>query len=137
MKISLKSFLIASWALLIGGIFHSLSDLLSPATDERIEVMNQMKVLTSEVLGSEFNMLSFFQGFSLMMGLLTFGYGALNVLIIKSFRDNGVPHSILVFNTIITLMCVILSIKYFFIIPIILTAIPFIGFSISLITKKK
>lgn len=137
MKIKLISFKIASWALLLGGIFHSLSDILSPMTPERIEIMTKMRSLSSHVLGTEFNMLSFFKGFSFMMGLLTFGYGALNVVIVKSFKNTDIPNRILILNTIITLMCLVISVKYFFLIPIILTAIPFIGFSISLLTKNR
>jgi|GEM_PF-1686617 len=135
MKIASKSFAIASWSLLFGGIFHSLSDLLSPNTPEKIKIMAEMKALTSQVLGSEFNMFSFFQGFSLMMGLLIFGYGALNVMFLKHNSQKNLPWNILVLNTIITLVCVIISIQYFFFIPIILTGIPFVGFFISLITN--
>jgi len=35
MKITLKSFKIASWALVVGGLIHSLADLLSPTTPEK------------------------------------------------------------------------------------------------------
>jgi len=80
MKITLISYKIAGWALVLGGILHSLSDLLAPETPERNEIIRQMKEMTIQVLGSESNMFSFFQGFSFMMGLLLFGYGALNLL---------------------------------------------------------
>ncbi len=137
MNLKTKSFNIASWSLAFGGLFHSFSDLLSPKTTERIEIMNQMKALTSHILDTEFNMLSFFQGFSLMMGLLTFAYGTINVMLLKSYKDIEIPNNILILNTLVTLVCLILSIQYFFIIPIVLTGIPFLGYLTALIAKKR
>jgi len=137
MKITLISFKIASLALLLGGIFHSLSDLLSPETPERNKIILQMKAITNQIFGTEFNMFSFFQGFSLMMGLLLFGYGALNLLILKNNQQADIPSNILILNIIITLVSVILSVKYFFIVPIAITSIAFLGFLISFITKIK
>jgi len=135
MKVTSMSYKIASWALVLGGVLHSLSDLLSPDTPERNEIMLQMKEITSQIFGTEFNMLSFFQGFSLMMGLLLFGYGALNLLILKNNQQADIPSNILILNIIVTLVTVMLSVKYFFIVPIVLTSIAFVGFSISFIAK--
>lgn len=135
MKITSMSFKIASWMLLLGGILHSLSDLLSPETPERNEIILQMKAITSQVFGTKFSMFSFFQGFSLMMGLLLFGYGALNLLILKNNQQADIPSNILILNIIITLVCVMLSVKYFFIVPIAITSIAFVGFLIAFITK--
>ena len=133
----MMSYKIASWALVLGGLVHSIADLTSPKTAEQIEFMNQMKKFTGQVLGTEFNMFSFFQGFSLTMGLLLIGYGALNVLILKNNQKEDLPTNILTLNILVTLVSVMLSIKYFFIIPTILTSIPFVGFIISFISKIK
>jgi len=70
-----------------------------------------------------------------MMGLLLIGYGALNILILKNNQQADVPTNIITLNIIITFVSVILSIKYFFFIPTILTSIPLLGFLISFITK--
>jgi len=135
MKITMISFKIASWNLLLGGIIHSVTDLLSPKTAKQIEYTNRMKEFTGQALGTEFNVFSFFQGFSLMMGLFLIGYGALNLLILKNNQQAQLPSNILILNIIISLVSVILSIKYFFIIPTILVGIPLLGFSISYLTK--
>lgn len=136
MKVSILSFKIASWTLIVGGIIHTVSDLATPKTAEMNVLALQMREFTAEIMDSEINMLSFHQGFSLMMGLLLFGYGALNLLIQKNNQKAQLPSNILVLNIIISLIGVALSINYFFIVPILLTGIPLIGFSISLLTKN-
>lgn len=137
MRITMISFKIASWTLLLGGILHTVSDLLSPETPERNAIISQMKELTGIALGTEFNMYSFFQGFSLTMGLLLFGFGALNILILKNNQGAHLPSNILVLNIIVSLIALTISLNYFFIIPIILTGIPFLGYLISFVTRKK
>jgi len=135
MKLTLISYKIASWTLLLGGILHTLSDLLTPETPERTEIIRQMEVLPVQVLGTESNIFSFFQGFSLMMGLLLIGYGAINLFILKNNRQAALPSNILLLNSAICLVGVLVSVKYFFIIPILLTGIPFLGFLISYLAK--
>ena len=135
MKATLRSFKIASWALLIGGMIHTIADLFSPSTPQKEEILNQMKAFNGQVLGTTFDLASFFQGFSLMMGLLLIGYGAINVLLLKNNQGSALPTNILILNIIITFVTVLISIKYFFIIPVILTSIPFVGYLISFITK--
>lgn len=137
MKISLISYKIASCTLVLGGIIHTLSEVLAPETPERIEIIKKMETLNSQILGTNFNMFLFFQGFSFMMGLLLFGYGLLNLFILKNIQQEEIPLNILITNTAITFTAVILSVKYFFIIPILLTSIPFLGYLISLITKNQ
>ncbi len=95
-----------------------------------------MKDLTFQMLGTEANIFYFYQGFSLMMGTLLIGYGLLNILILKNNQQSNLPSNILILNIIISLVSVIISIKYFFIVPIAFTGIPFLGFMISLSTKK-
>jgi hypothetical protein len=136
MKITIISYKIASWTLLLGGIIHTLSDLLSPSTPERDEIVLQMKAFTGSILGTQFNLFGFFQGFSFMMGLFLFGYGTLNVLLLKNNASQPIPSNILICNIIISFVGVMLSINYFFLIPVLLTGIPFLGFLTSFVTKK-
>lgn len=135
MKVASIGYKIASWTLVLGGILHTLSDLLSPSTPERKEIILQMNQLTGEILGTSFSMFDFFQGFSLMMGLLLFGYGAINILILQNLQKEVVPINIVALNVLITFICVVLSYKYFFVLPIVLTSIAFLGYTTSLIYK--
>ena len=136
MKIEKISSKIASWSLVFVGIGHTITDLTSPKTPSQNDFIIKMKEFPIEVLGSNATIFSFHQGFSLMMGLLLFGYGLLNILILRNNKALSIPTNIVTFNIIICLTCLALSIKYFFIVPILFTGIAFLGFTISLITKR-
>ena len=137
MKVEKISTKIASWSLIFVGVGHTITDLTSPKTALQNDFIIKMKEFPIEVLGSETNIFSFHQGFSLMMGLLLFGYGLLNVLILRSNRAIPIPPNIIILNIIVCLISLLLSIKYFFIVPILFTSIAFLGFTISLISKMK
>jgi len=137
MKVQKISSKIASWSLIFVGVGHTITDLTSPKTALQNDFIIKMKEFPIEVLGSETNIFSFHQGFSLMMGLLLFGYGLLNILILKSNRAIPTPPNIIILNIIVCLISLLLSIKYFFIVPILCTGIAFLGFTISLISKLK
>ena len=137
MKVEKISSKIASWSLIFVGVGHTITDLTSPKTALQNDFIIKMKEFPIEVLGSETNIFSFHQGFSLMMGLLLFGYGLLNVLILRSNRAIPIPPNIIILNIIVCLISLLLSIKYFFIVPILFTSIAFLGFTISLISKLK
>ncbi len=137
MKITVVSNKIASWSLLLIGIGHTITYLTSTNTVEQDEIVRQMEMFTFQLLGAEANVFSFYQGFSLMMGLLLFGYGALNLLILNTNKDDRLPVTILILNVFISLVSVILSVNYFFIVPVVFTSIALFGFSIALITKNR
>ena len=137
MKNAPLSYKIASWTLLLGGIIHTTADLLAPKTAQQKEFLLQMEKFTGQLFGTEFNLFSFHQGFSLMMGLLLFGYGALNLLILRNTPQTLLPYDILLFNVIVSLVAVTLSIQFFFLIPVVLTGVPFLGFTIALFTRIK
>ena len=137
MRITLISYKIASWSLLIVGFGHTITYLTAPKTLEQNDMIITMKDMTFQMLGTEANIFSFYQGFSLMMGILLIGYGLLNILILKNNKQLNLASNILILNIIISLVSLILSVKYFFIVPIIFTSIPLVGFIISLSTKNK
>lgn len=137
MKIEKISSKIASWSLIFVGIGHTITDLTSPKTESQNDFIIKMKEFPIEVLGSEINIFSFHQGFSLMMGLLLFGYGLLNILIFRNNQTSPIPTNIIILNIIICVISFILSIKYFFIVPIVFTGIALLGFAISLIIKLR
>jgi hypothetical protein len=137
MKVEKISSKIASWSLIFVGIGHTITDLTSPKTESQNDFIIKMKEFPLEVLGSETNIFSFHQGFSLMMGLLLFGYGLLNILILRNNQESSIPTNIIIFNIIICVISFVLSIKYFFIVPIVFTGISLLGFAISLIIKLR
>lgn len=131
------SYKIASWALILVGIGHTITDLVGPKTKLQNDFIIKMKAFPIEIAGSKTNIYSFHQGFSIMMGLLLLSYGIINLLIIKNNQTQSLQTNFIVLNIITCFITVILSIKYFFIVPIIFTSIAFVGFTISLIIKLK
>ena len=137
MKVEKISSKIASWSLIFVGIGHTITDLTSPKSETQIDFIQKMKEFPIEIMGTETNIFSFHQGFSLMMGLLLFGYGLLNILILRNNQASSIPTNIIIFNIIICVISFVLSIKYFFIVPIVFTGISLLGFTISLIIKLR
>ncbi len=136
MEMRLRSYRVASWSLVLGGIGHTVADLTTPQTAAQSKLILEMKAFVVQILGGTANVFSFYQGFSLMMGLLLFGYGTLNLLLLKNNGQAPLPTNILLLNCLITLISVVLSIQYFFIVPIVLTGIALLGYSVSILTQK-
>ena len=137
MKVEKISSKIGSWSLIFVGIGHTITDLTSPKSETQIDFIQKMKEFPIEIMGTETNIFSFHQGFSLMMGLLLFGYGLLNILILRNNQASSIPTNILILNILICVISFVLSIKYFFIVPIVFTGIALLGFAISLIIKLR
>lgn len=137
MNVNKISGTIASWSLMLVGLGHTITDLTSPKTALQNDFILKMKAFPIEIAGTHSNIFSFHQGFSLMMGLLLFGYGLLNLLIVKNNQTSGIPNNIVILNVIVCLISLILSIQYFFIVPIVFTAIAFLGYMISLTVNFK
>ena len=137
MNVKKTSSKIASWSLILVGIGHTITDLTSTKSETQIDFIQKMKEFPIEIMGTETNIFSFHQGFSLMMGLLLFGYGLLNILILRNNQESSIPTNIIIFNIIICVISFVLSIKYFFIVPIVFTGISLLGFAISLIIKLR
>jgi len=136
MKTSLVSYKIASWSFLVIGFGHTITYLTAPNTPEQNELITTMKALNFNMIGVDANIFSFYTGFSLMMGLLLIGYGLINLLMLNNNQQSRLPINMLILNIIISFFSVVISLKYFFLIPVIFTSIPFIGYSISLSTRK-
>jgi len=137
MKVDKISSKIAGWSLVFLGVGHTITYLTSPKTTLQNEFMTKMKEFSVEILGSKISIFSFQEGFSLIMGLLLFGYGLLNIFILRNNKTEFIPINIVILNVVICLVSFLLSIKYFFIVPIVFTGIAFLGFTISLISKLK
>lgn len=137
MKISKISYKIASWSLIVVGIGHLLTDLTQPKTPIQMEFILKMKEFQFELLGTQSDAFSFHQGYSIMMGIFLFAYGLLNLFIVKNITKAPTPLNILILNSSLCFVAHLVSLKYFFIIPIICTGVAFIGFSTAIFTQNK
>lgn len=130
------SYKIACWAFIVIGVGHIATDLLSPKTHEQIEYIHAMKEFSINLLGTETNIYSLFQGFSIIMGLLFVSYGLINLFFLQNHKKNLVAKNIILLNILISLACMLLSLKYLFIVPITLTGLAFLAFTFSYINRK-
>lgn len=137
MNYSKLAYKIASWSFIIVGIGHILTDLLSPKTPQQNGFIETMKGFTIQLMGTETTIFSFYQGFSLMMGVLLFSYGLINLMILNNNKQPNLPTNILALNMIVSIICAVLSLLYFFIVPIALTSIAFLGFTLSFLRRKQ
>ncbi|MBK6265380.1 hypothetical protein JKA74_10045 [Marivirga sp. S37H4] len=127
---------IGSWAFIIVGTGHILTDQLSPKTPDQHQSIQTMKGFAIQLMGTETTIFSFHQGFSLMMGLLLFSYGLLNLMILSINKEVNLPTNILVLNIMVSVTCAILSFMYFFIVPIALMSVAFLGFTFSILKRN-
>ena len=136
MNISQLAYKIACWSFVIVGIGHTATQLLSPKTPQQIAFIQKMEDFSFDLMGTETNIFSLYLGFSLVMGVLLFAFGVLNLLFLKNSTQFSVTTGILLFNMFISLVCMALSVLYFFIVPILFTCLGFTGFTFSILSKR-
>lgn len=139
MKKSNLYYKIGAWALVILGIGHPSTHLLMTKTEEQMAMAQSMKQFKITLLGTESNMLSFYNGFSLIMGFSILSYGLLNLVLIK-YKLNSSPNfrPILLFNSLISIATCLLSIQFFYIVPpILFTGIASLAFALAYLSYPK
>lgn len=129
---------IGSWSFIIVGTGHLIGHLLTPKTSEQIKMLQTMKEFTIAMPGTETNLLLFYTGFSLMMGIMLISYGMINLMFLKNNKQiNLADNKILITNTLVSFISLMLTIKYFFIFPILLMSLALTGFTLALIITNK
>ncbi|MDC0230807.1 hypothetical protein OAK19_02485 [Aureispira] len=129
---------VGSWSFILVGIGHLIGHFLTPKTSEQIEMLQIMKEFTIVMPGTDTNLLLFYTGFSIMMGIMLISYGFINLMFLKNNKQNNVAgNQILITNTLVSLISLILAIKYFFIFPILLMTLALTGFTLALIITYK
>jgi len=133
----------AKWLYLMGtisfgiicGAGHTAFELLG---EKPVEVAESMQNLSINLLGKETNMLVFVTGMSLLMGVMLFAYGVINLLVI--FRENRLTlpsDKIIIANILVSLVAVVLIYQYLFIVPLVFTGLALGCFSIAYVLKKQ
>lgn len=120
---------IGAWALIIIGMIHLIGHLSMSPTEEQMILAAQMKAFKVAPLIMESNMLNFHNGFSFLMAFLIISYGLINVLLLKYASDASLDfRPILLLNSFVASVSCIISILYFFILPITFTGIASLAF---------
>jgi len=122
---------VGSWSFILVGVGHLATATFAPSTPEKVQITQTMKEFPITMLGTDSNLLLFHEGFSLMMGVLLMGYGVLSLL---HARKLGFPEKEVIWvNILISLVALILSMKYFFIVPTSLLGLALLCFSMTLV----
>ncbi|VAW90031.1 Dipeptide transport system permease protein DppB (TC 3.A.1.5.2) [hydrothermal vent metagenome] len=130
MKLSSVVYKVGCWSFVLVGLGHIVTSMLIPNTPERVKMVQEMKSFSISMPGTESNLYLFHEGFSLMMGLLLTAYGLLNLAFAKISK---MPvKSVMLINVAVSLSALIISIKYFFIVPVAFLGVAFLCFLIAL-----
>ena len=125
--------MIGSWSFVFLGIGHLGTQLFLPKTPEQEKMIQVMKDFVISMPGPDSTLFLFHEGFSLMMGLLLIGYGAANVLSFETGHFDSLRNKyISMLNVLVSFAAVVISVIYFFIVPIVFTAISLTAFVLVL-----
>jgi hypothetical protein len=126
---------IGCWSFILVGIGHLITSMDIPDTPERTKIIQEMKSFSISMSGTESNLSLFHDGFSLMMGVLLIGYGLINLSLANA---SMIPRKqIILINVVVSLVSVVISIKYFFIVPVAFLCMAALCFSMVFILSAK
>ncbi|QNA87331.1 hypothetical protein G4G28_00535 [Massilia sp. Dwa41.01b] len=113
-----------SAALVLVGAGHLATALLAPVTPAQQAMIDSMKGFAIAMPGTVANLYQFHQGFSIMMGVLLMSYGAVTMLFVKAASMAAALRTpVLGFNILVALVSLLLSIQFFFVVPVALTGL--------------
>jgi lysylphosphatidylglycerol synthetase-like protein (DUF2156 family) len=123
---------IGSWSLVIVGTGHLLTDLLTPTTPRQEEAIRLMRDVVVAMPGSHHTLWDYHHGFSLMMGLLLVGYGAVTLAVARgeTGREERLA-PVLAISSLVCLAALALSVAHFFAIPVLFTAVACASFALA------
>lgn len=123
-----------SWALVILGAGHLVTSQLTPVSAPLGRVISSMERLPVAMLGRTGNLYEYHVGFSLMMGILLIGYGA---LALAAFRGRAADHHAdrpaLATSALVSAVAVVASVKFFFAVPVVMTSVALLAYAIALV----
>lgn len=130
MKSSRLLFSIGAWSFLLLGVGHLATQLqLMRSPGPRPAVFEAMESFQAPVLGPPVDLLSLYYGFSLMMGILLVAVGWLGLFFLKREADFPLRgRSLLVFYSALSLITLVLSLRFFFIVPVAFSLVCLVSF---------
>lgn len=129
---------IGAWALIIIGMLHLVGHFSMAPTKEQMILASKMEAFKVSPLIMESNMLNFYTGFSLLMAFLIISYGLINLLLLKHTSDKSLDfRPFLLLNSLVASVSFLVSVLYFFILPIVFTGIASLAFVLAYSTHPK
>lgn len=131
-------FLTGIWTIIILGMGHLLTHFLFMfSSNPKPDIFNKMGEFLAPVPGWEIDLLSLHNGFSIMMGILLIAIGFLGHHLMKinieSLNENKY---IFLFFLVLSIIISIMTIKFFFVVPVVLSLLSTVSFSFAAILHK-
>jgi hypothetical protein len=129
---------IGSWAFVFVGIGHLLTQWFTPRTIDQETIFDAMRKFAIKMPGSEGNLYQYHTGFSAMMGVLLIAYGS-QALLMVSNQSRCVESDVrlLALHTFVSATAVVLSVIFFFLVPIVFMAVAFVSFGLALFLARQ
>ena len=123
---------------ILSGIGHLAVELFAPRTPESLLLSETMANVSVNLAGTQTNAYLLTFGVSIIMGLMLFAYGVVNLLILRQLPKGQLPsRAIQATNVVVAALAFVLALKYLFIIPVVLTGSASVLFLIILATNLK
>lgn len=119
---------------IIGGLAHMSLEIWLPKPPE---ISTGLEGLIVNLPAKETNMFDLTFGISLLMGLMLFAYGVLNLLILQHYKKNLPPNSLVLWNLLISGLGFFISLQYLFIAPTFLLGLSFVAYLITTVMLFK
>jgi hypothetical protein len=120
---------VAGWSLALTGVGHLAMEAFAPSSRERDTMMATMRGWQLSLPGAERNVEELFWGFSVLMGLLLVGSGAL----ISTLRATRTANLIV---AAMTLGTTVVAWRYLFAVPGVLTSIAAVAALLALLSER-
>lgn len=125
-------YMTGSAALVLVGAGHLATSLLMPVTPAQQAMIDSMRGFAIEMPGTVASLYQFHLGFSIMMGVLLMSYGAVTMLFVKAASmEAALRTPVLGFNILVALTALLLSIAFFFVVPVALTGLAFACYTLA------
>ncbi len=127
-----------AWLLLLLGAGHLITMLVAPRSEAQLTMFEKMRQFSIPMPGGHPTLLSFYTGFSLMMGFLLIAYGALNLLITGVLEATSIRQRwVALLNLAFAGIALAISIVDFFAVPIFFTLAAMVCYGVALIFTLK
>lgn len=124
---------IGSWAFILLGICHLLTQWFAPRSADQEAIFDVMRNFAIKMPGSNGNLMEYYVGFSSTMGMLLIAYGAQALLMVSFGGHNPeIERRLFALHTFVSGLVLVLTIKFFFLIPIVFMSVSFLSFGLGL-----
>jgi hypothetical protein len=129
---------IGSWAFVLLGLGHLMTQWFAPKTVEQEAILEVMRNFAIRLPGSDGNLYLYHMGFSTTMGVLLMAYGFQALMVASVCEDHPkTAHRLFALHTCVAVGAALLSLKFFFAVPIVFMTVASVAFGVGFFLKPK